>query len=343
MGKNEKIKLLFITQKIKKNDDDLAFVILWVKEFIAQGMDVKVICLEKGEFDDSFSVYSLGKENGNGILKRIWNFYKYIFTLDYNRVFIHMNCEYVTMGGWYWFLKRIPIYLWYTHYKMHIHLWLSGIFCQRMFAATAQSMPQYENSAKKIIIGHGVDINYWLKDILLKETNENFKYNLLVVHRICRSKRLELIIRAIKILPEEYNLTVYGRDAEKDYHKEILDLIKNENLENRIKIMGPLPMSELKNVYPKYRLLVNMASETIDKTMVEAMLFGIYTITTPGNSQAIGLPIWPAGEKSEDIAQFILKEDWKIYNISYLQNIVKQKHSLRFLIGEMNKYIKIGK
>ena len=44
--------LLFITQKIHSNDDDLAFTILWIKEFIRQGIDVRVICLEKGDFDE---------------------------------------------------------------------------------------------------------------------------------------------------------------------------------------------------------------------------------------------------------------------------------------------------
>ena len=58
------MKLLFITQKIHQKDDDLAFVILWIKEFIRQGAEVEVICLEKREFDDSFPVHSLGKEKG---------------------------------------------------------------------------------------------------------------------------------------------------------------------------------------------------------------------------------------------------------------------------------------
>src|SRR3990167_4321772 len=128
--------LLFITQKIHQNDDDLGFVILWIKEFIKQGVDVRVICLEKGSFDGSFEVHSLGKElgygrvrrawrvfevvftrsldgsievhslgkeRGYGRARRAWRFLKLIFTLEYDRVFVHMNPEYFTLGGWYWF------------------------------------------------------------------------------------------------------------------------------------------------------------------------------------------------------------------------------------------------
>jgi len=333
-------RLLFITQKIHQSDDDLAFVILWIKEFIKQGIDVQVICLQKGEFDDSFPVYSLGKEKGYGKLKRISMFYKYIFSLSYDRVYVHMNPEYFTLGGWYWFVRRIPMYLWYTHYKMHIHMWLAGKYCQRMFAATKQSLPQYEGSSKKIVTGHGIDLNFWLNQE--KEENNNSNYNLLTVHRLCRSKRLELVIKALKFLPEQYNLTIYGRDVEKDYVKELKELVASEKLNSRAKFMGPVPMSELKNIYSNFRLMVNMASETIDKTMVEGMLFGIYPITTKGNSQAIGLPDSIEKDDSEEIAKFIIKGDWKKYNTNYLQNIIEENHSLSALIAKMNKYIKDG-
>lgn len=333
-------KLLFITQKIHSNDDDLAFVILWIEEFIRQGLDVQVICLEKGDFDDSFPVYSLGKEKGAGKIKRIIAFLKLIIKLKYDKVFIHMNPEYMTLGGWYWFFKKIPTYLWYTHYTMHFHLWLCGKICKRMFAATPQSLPHYEGSPQKVILGHGIDMNFWLDEKPGK--NQPSKYNLVSVHRICRSKRLERSILALKHLPKEYNLTIYGRDVEKNYYSEIKDLIQKENLQERVNLKGPVPMHELKNIYPKFRLMLNMASETIDKTMLEGMIFGLYPITTPANSKAIGLPVWPQAETPQSLAQFILDKAWEKYDQTYLKNIVDDKHSLKALIEKMNEYILKG-
>ena len=216
-------QILFITQKIHQNDDDLAFVILWIKEMIKQGAKVKVICLQRGDFDDSFEVYSLGKEKGAGRIQRIFTFFKLIFTLKYNRVFVHMNPEYVSLGGWYWWLRRKPIYLWYTHYTMHLHLWLSGFLSKRMFAATSQSLPQYDDNPKKVITGHGIDMSFWLKD---SEEKRQQPKQILTVHRICRSKRLELSIKALKYLPQDFTLKVYGRDVEKDYYLEIKELIE---------------------------------------------------------------------------------------------------------------------
>jgi len=339
MKKNIK-KLLFITQKIHKNDDDLAFTILWIQEFIRQGLDVEVICLEKRDFDDSFPVYSLGKEEGIGKIGRVFRFLKYIFTLKYDAVFVHMNPEYVTLGGWFWFLKRKPLYLWYTHYTMHIHLFLTGILSKRMFAATKQSLPQYDNSKKKVITGHGIDIDFW--DIKNLEKQEKKEKELLTVHRICRSKRLEIVIKALQFLDKDYTLTIYGRDVQKDYYQELQDLVKDLALEKRVRFMGPVPMEELKDVYYKHRLMLNMASETIDKTMLECMLFGLFPVTTAGNSKAIGLPIYPKNDTPEALAEFIQAAEWKKYGEAYLKNMVKEKHSLAALIQRMGDYIKNG-
>lgn len=334
-----KPSLLFITQKIHQNDDDLGFVILWVKEFVKQGVSVQVICLEKGDFDGSFPVYSLGKEKGYGTLRRALQFLKLIFVLKYSRVFVHMNPEYFTLGGWYWQLRRIPMYLWYTHYTMHAHMRLAGWLCKRLFAATKQSLPQYEGSPKKIITGHGIDIDFWGAPV---SENSNPPQHLLTVHRLCRSKRLELGIRALKYLPREYTLTVYGRDVEKDYVQELHELVATEGLTERVRFEGPVPMHALKGVYGEHRVMVNMASETIDKTMLEGMLFGVYPITTRANSEAIGLPTSIAHDDPKEIAEFILSEEWKQYDAVYLRQIVRDRHSLPALIQHINRYVVSG-
>jgi glycosyltransferase involved in cell wall biosynthesis len=334
------MKLLFVTQKIQKDDDDLAFVILWVEEFIRQGWEVEVICLGRGMFDDTFPVHSLGKEKGSGFLRRVFRFLKLAMTLKYDRVFIHMNPEYVTLAGWYWWLRRIPVYLWYTHYTMHIHLWLSGIICKRLFAATDQSLPQYANSPKKIITGHGIPINYWLAADTDRQPTDEKK--ILTVHRLSRSKRLQIGLKALSLLPPSYSLVVYGRALDPAYYTELNQIVDDCGIRERVTFCGPVPMDHLKRIYPLFRLMVNMASETIDKTMVEGMLFGIYPITTPGNSRAIGLPVYPRGETAEDIAAFIEEGAWSAYDKKCLQTIVVNRHSLVSTVREIGAYMEKG-
>lgn len=335
--------ILFITQKIHQDDDDLAFVILWIKEFIRHGFDVKVICLEKGNFDDSFQVYSLGKECGSSKLFMMLRFFRLIIGLKYDRVFVHMNPEYITLGGLWWFIKRIPIYLWYTHYTIHFHLWLSGLLCKRLFAATEQSLPQYTGSHKKIITQHGIDVDYWLpKGLVSSNPGRVGEFDLLSVHRISRSKRLEISIKTLEFLPSKYRLFIYGRQIDEAYYLELKKLIVDKKLGGRVFFLGPVPMSELKRIYPNYRLMINMASETIDKTMLEGMLFGVYPVTTRGNARAIGLEIFPELETPQSLARFILSKKWQEYRKDDLISLVKKRHSLTNLIDKLSKYIEYG-
>lgn len=332
---DQKSKLLFITQKIDEQDDDLAFVAQWVDEFIFQGLQVEVICLEKGEFDDRFPVHSLGKEKGFGLIKRTLLFFKYIFSVKYDSVYVHMNPEYFTLGGWYWFLRRIKMYLWYTHYTTHIHLKLAGFFCEKMFAATKQSLPQYNSSSKKVVTGHGVDVAYWHRNNLCQNPKK-----MIMVHRLSRSKRVEMGIKALAFLPQEYTLTIYGRPIDKDYFQELQDLVKSSNLVNRVEFKGPVPMPELRNVYQNYRIMINMASETIDKTMVEAMCNGVFPLTTTPNMKAIGLDYLLPLEEPEKIAEFILDHIDNLPTQDDMVSLVIKKHSLSRLVKKMVGHIR---
>ena len=310
---------------------------MWIEEFRKQGFEIEVICLEKGEFSGSFPVHSLGKEEGVGLFGRMFRFLKLIVTLKYDRVFIHMNPEYFTIGGWWWALRGVPSYLWYTHYTMTIHLWFAGIFAKYLFAATPQSLPQYEGNPKKVILGHGIDVKFWEVPSTKEKINS---YEMISVHRLSRSKRLEIALKTLVLLPKEYTLVVYGRAVDPQYFKELENLIEVLKISSRVQFKGSVPMPELRQVYPHHRLMINMASETIDKTMLEGMLFGLYPITTPNNSQAIGLPVWPGNDTPEKVAEFILSQKWETYDKEILDSIVHEKHSLTKLVQSLSKYIK---
>lgn len=324
------MKLLFITQKIHEQDDDLAFVTQWVDEFIKNDLDTQVLCLEKGEFDDRFPVYSLGKERGLGKIRRIINFYKFIFSHKYDYVFIHMNPEYFTLGGFWWKLQGSKMFLWYTHYTTHIHLKLAAFFSTYMFAATKQSLPQYDNNPKKTVTGHGVDVAYW------QAANRCVNpQKLAMVHRLSRSKRIEIGIKALQLLPSEYTLDIYGRAIDPEYFSELQDLVTKLNVNDRVTFHGPLPMPKLRAVYPEHRIMINMASETIDKTMIEAMCSGVYPVTTPSNSEAIGLPEYPLADDPSSIAEFIKLQSPLKHSQTELVRIVQNKHSLSNLVRRM--------
>ncbi len=340
------MKLLFITQKLHGQD---AFTVQWVNAFRAQGYDVTVLCLEwqpdqirsvlGSNVDLSFTVHSLGKERGAGKVGQILSFWRHIVTLQYDRVFIHMTPVWGLFGAPVWIVRRTPVYLWYTHYKMQIGLWLIGLYGKRMFCATPQSLPQYEGSSKKIVVGHGIDRSFWAT----RENVASDPTKLLVVHRLSRSKRLEIVLQALAQLPA-HTLDIYGMEAEKDYVSEMKALVGMLNLNDRVTFKGSAPAKDLPAIYSHHRLILNMASETIDKTMLEAMTCGCYPVTTKANAEAIGIPAAPESDTPEALAAFIRTYAAKApIDAVVMDTIVEQKHSLTALIQKMDQYIGPGK
>jgi len=327
--------LLFITQKMHTQD---AFVELWVQAFEKRGYSVQVLCLEDGRMSlrDMRPIFSMGKEKGYGKVRQIWRFYKYILTLSYDRVFIHMSPIWYTLGWPVWLLRSTPVYLWYTHYKMQLGVSLFGLFGKRFFCATAQSLPQYDGSPKKIVTGHGIDLDFWKK----RPNVTKNPYELLVVHRLSRSKRVEISLRALTLLPREYTMVIYGIEAEKDYVAELRRLTKELGLESRVTFKGTIPMKDLPEIYASHHLILNMASETIDKTMLEAMTCGCFPVTTKRNAEAIGISQAPSEDTPEALAFFI--QHFFEVGEGMLHWIVQERHSLEKLTEKMDMYMGQG-
>ena len=294
------MRLLFITQKLHGQD---AFGALWVREFMRQGYQVTVLCLEGSDQKFDFPVVSMGKEKGVERIRSIFNFEKAILSLQYDRVFIHMSPVWYAFGFWWWLIKGIPAYLWYTHYKMQPGVRLFGWFGKRFFCATEQSLPQYDHSEKKVIVGHGIDLDFWGK----RDNTCQDPFDLLMVHRLSRSKRVEIVLRALAISPQNYRLEIYGIEAELTYVAELQSLVRELKLESRVTFHGTVPMQNLPGIYSRHSLILNMASETIDKTMLEAMTCGCYPVTTTANARAIGISASPESDTPEAVATFVQK------------------------------------
>jgi glycosyltransferase involved in cell wall biosynthesis len=330
------MRLLFITQKLHGQD---RFTVLWVRAFIRQGYDVTVLCLEKADAAYEFPVISLGKESGASRLQSILRFERFIMTHRYDRVFIHMVPVWYALGFWWWLLKRIPVYLWYTHYQMQLGVRLFGFFGKRFFCATPQSLPQYDRNEKKVVVGHGIDLSVWP----MKPNVAMDPHRLLVVHRLSRSKRLEIVLRALAILDPAYTLEVIGMEAEPDYAQAMKALTMELGLGNRVTFRGTLPMDQLPQIYASHILCINMASETIDKTMLESMTCGCYPVTTRANAAAIGIPAAPNADSPEALAEFVRQYAARApLSGEQMYSVVQQRHSLDRLMSAMDRYVRFG-
>jgi glycosyltransferase involved in cell wall biosynthesis len=272
------MRLLLITQKIDINDDLLGFMNNWVVELAKYCEKVTVICLYKGRFElpENVEVLSLGKESGESNLRYILKFYKYICQerKRYDKVFVHMNKEYLWFGWLPWKLMGKKIIFWYAHYKTELPAKISLFLSDKIVTSTRLAC-KYK-SKKLTVVGQGIDTDFF-RDLKYKSDD---KINLLSLGRISPVKNIDMLVRAMAELREKNDkifLNLVGEPGleYKEYFQGIKDLVKNFGLESRIKFYGRISNSETLEFYNKNDIFINLtASGSFDKTTLEAMACG---------------------------------------------------------------------
>src|SRR3989344_9634434 len=195
------MRLLILTQKIDENDDVLGFMHGWVKEFARQAERVTVICLYKGEYHlpENVQVFSLGKERGESRLKYIWNFYKYISReqKNYDAVFVHMNQEYVLLGGLVWKILGKKIIMWRNHGAGNFLTRLAVMFCDKVLCTSKFS---YTAKFKKTsLMPVGIDTKLFEADPTITRKTKS----ILFLARMSPVKRPDFLLAALRILNDQ--------------------------------------------------------------------------------------------------------------------------------------------
>jgi glycosyltransferase involved in cell wall biosynthesis len=279
MKKNE---LLIITQKVDISDPILGFFHSWIVEFAKHYDHVSVICLEKGQFNlpQNVQVYSLEKEKGRSRIKYIFNFYRYIFRLrnNYDTVFVHMNPEYIALGGVFWKIMGKKIALWYTHRESNFKLWLAEKLSDIIFTSSLYS---FTLASKKIhIMGHG--INTELFGSIARKIDPNKK---LFIHvgRITKIKNCDVLIEAANILKQKFGGgfkiqflgdTITKQDA--TYKNKLIELTKKYGLEEVVEFVGEIAPKNMPDYYAKAWATINLApTGGVDKAVIESMAAGV--------------------------------------------------------------------
>lgn len=290
MAKSNKINLLICTQKVDSNDSILGFFHDWLKEFSQHCNQLTVICLEKGNYNlpDNVKVLSLGKESGQSKLKYILNFYKYIcrYKKDYDTVLVHMNPEYICLGGWLWRIWQKKIGLWYMHKSVNFKLWLAEKFTHIIFSATKESFRLKTGKLK--LTGHGINLNkfnYFSSDI--------DKNNLKLINsgRLSPVKKIENLVQfAHQLNQQKVNFTfqIIGNFSDQNYEDKIKNLIQKHELEEQIKFIGKVPNSQLNQYLQKADIFIHSSNTgSLDKSILEAMASGLICFTDNDSAQEI--------------------------------------------------------
>jgi len=385
------MNLLITTQKVDKDDDLLGFFHSWIAEFARHYKKVTVICLEKHAYDlpDNVRVLSLGKKEKvsgiryqvSGRARYVWRFYKYIWKYrhQYDRVFVHMNPEYLLLGGLLWRSWGKGTGLWYTHKSVTLRLRLAEKLVNVIFTASQES---FRLKSKKVkVVGHGITVGKFQNSNSKLQTNKD-EFRIVTIGRISPIKDYETLINAVEILVRPWrshqkkgaNIRGFDRNdigetlevspggslkveivggapmrEQEEYLEKLKRMVEEKDLGEVIQFTGPVPNTKIVQHLQVADLFVHTSKTgSLDKVVLEAVAAGVPVASSNDSSRQLldqyqDLLLFQEGNP-QDLADKIKKiqayTPEEIEPISQdLQRLVKEKHGLEKLIEKISEII----
>ena len=335
------MKLLVFTQKMDMNDTVLSFFHRWVVELARHFEQVTVICLYEGRNDlpVNVRVLSLGKEKGQSRLKYLVNFYKYIIgnRHDYDAVFVHMNQEYVILGGFFWKLWGKTVFMWRNHYAGSFLTDIAAAFCTKVFCTSKFSYTA--KYGKTVFMPVGIDTeNFFPQKGTVRQPR-----SILSLGRISPSKKLDIFLDALALLKErgiDFRSSIYGDALPADavYLEGLKKRSKEIGLVGDVSFCAGVPNVATPALYSSFDIFVNLSrSGMLDKTIFEAMACGAISVVC--NKDLIGkidggyiFEEDDSGSLADKLAGILaLSESARTEQSVHLRKFVDDKHSLREL------------
>jgi glycosyltransferase involved in cell wall biosynthesis len=338
-------RLLIITQSIDTHDPVLGFFHQWVAKLAPHYTSITVLCLKKGAFTlpHHVRVVSLGKEESVSRLVYLYRFFKEICRYKaYDSVFVHMNEEYVLLGGVLWRLFGKHVTLWRNHKQGTWRTRLAVLLVHKVFFTSFSS---YTARFKKgVQMPVGVDTEH-----VLPVSVERVPQSIVYLGRISPIKNIECLIDAVKILSERgivYCLDIYGPEIDPVYSAFLQDRITRYGIAKNVSFCGVVTPERVSDVYSKYAVCVNMTpSGSFDKTIFESVLCRVFPVVANTSieiyiSSEFRSYVLFDGQSPQSLADtlekvFVLDEQQRRHVIDTLIQVIKQQHSLDTLVTKL--------
>lgn len=286
------MKLLILTQKVDQHDAVLGFMHGWIAEFAKHCDRVTVIALEVGAYDlpPHVQVFSLGKQYGapaSGFFDRLTyvaNFYRLIFRerKHYDAVFVHMNSEYVLLGGIPWRLLGKRVGLWYAHGHVPLALRLALALSSIVFTSTTSGFRIV--SPKVAVTGQGIDTLRFAYTPRSHKKGEAFR--LIMVGRISPVKDYATLLRAVHLLnvgqiPIALDIVGGAGTREQEaYVEDLKQLVQELDIADEVSFHGAVANDQIATLLERAHCFVNTSKTgSFDKAVGEAMAAGLPVLT----------------------------------------------------------------
>jgi glycosyltransferase involved in cell wall biosynthesis len=166
---------------------------------------------------------------------------------------------------------RVPLLLWYTHWRAHATLRAAERVCTAVVSVDRRSFPL--GSRKVRAIGHGIDVS----EFSCSDDPGGEELHALVLGRYSPAKGLEQVLRAARLAANagvRLRLELHGTATtplEQRHKLALRRLLEELSLADRVELGPPLPRAELPSLFARSHVLVNnMRAGAPDKVVYEA-------------------------------------------------------------------------
>ncbi len=281
------MKLLIVTQKVDRDDENLGAFYRWFEEFGRLAGEAVIIAGNIGNhaLPGNVRLYGFGAGTRLG---RIWKFWE-VFSREYaecDAVFFHQIPEFVIAAAPFLLARPRPSALWYAHKSVTWKLKLAERLVRTVFTSSEAG---FRLPSKKVMwVGQAVDTEFFSPATSDKRQATQDALHLITIGRISPIKNYEAIIDAMILLENDrvrpWTLDVIGgplmpRDTE--YMAVLKRRVEETGLGDHIRFLGPRRFSEIPAMLREHDVFINMSQTgSLDKAVLEAMSCGLSVITT---------------------------------------------------------------
>ena len=266
-------KLVFITQVVNPADPNLGATRAKIAALARRVDEVVVICDRgiEGALPDNCRLRIFGAP------RRWQRALRYFRTLiDELRVkpvavVGHMVPLYTVVAAPFVRARRVPLMLWYTHWKAHSVLRIATLVCTQLLSLDVRSFPL--RSRKVHGIGHGIDLDEFPCQPLNPTSGRSLR--VMSLGRYTAPKKIDEMIEGVRIVRGrglDVRIDVYGTTGAPSleaYKLQLQEMVAQPEYRDFATIGDSIPRTELP---PVYREVDIVASDFIspDKIVLEA-------------------------------------------------------------------------
>lgn len=252
-------RLVFITQRVDAADPILAATVPKIRALAARVGEVIVLALS-GEAQDLPANVRLHTFGASRRILRGLRFERELArALPADAVVAHMVPLYVVLAAPFVRSRRIPLVLWFTHWRGSLVLRTAERVATAVTSVDRRSFPL--DSSKVHAIGHGID----LREFPCTERRENERLHALVLGRYSPAKGLPTIFAAAREAGN-VELELHGvasSELEREHKRELE--------RSGFELGEPVTRSELPELFARSDVLINnMKAGSPDKVVYEA-------------------------------------------------------------------------